>query len=142
MMAIIRSESLPMRFDLLSLQLFVAVCEELSIGKAADREHIAASAVSKRIGDLETRLNASLFRRSSRGLEPTAAAQSLLHHARLIMRDVKQMEIELAGHATGITGQVRLYASVSTIIQHLPGDLREFLLQHRGVRIDIEEGTS
>ncbi|RVB17859.1 LysR family transcriptional regulator, partial [Mesorhizobium sp. M7A.F.Ca.CA.004.05.1.1] len=46
-----------LRFDLLSLQLFVAVCEEQSIAKAADREHIAASAVSKRISDLEIRLS-------------------------------------------------------------------------------------
>ena len=45
-----------MRFDLLSLKLFVAVCEERSIAHAADREHIAASAVSKRISDLESLL--------------------------------------------------------------------------------------
>ena len=67
-----------MRFDLLSLQLFVAVCEEQSIAKAADREHIAASAVSKRISDLEVRLNTPLFHRSSKGLELTAAGRDLL----------------------------------------------------------------
>lgn len=37
------------RIDLTSLQLFVAVCELGSIGKAAEREFIAASAVSKRL---------------------------------------------------------------------------------------------
>ena len=36
------------RIDLTSLQLFVAVCELGSIGRAAEREFIAASAVSKR----------------------------------------------------------------------------------------------
>lgn len=131
-----------MRFDLLSLELFVAVHEEGNIAKAAERHHIAASAVSKRIADLEAKLEASLFRRTSRGLEPTAAANALLHHARLVMRDIRQMELELVAHATGITGQVRLNASVSTIIQHLPGDLRTFLAEHPGIRIDIEEGTS
>ena len=63
-----------MRFDLLSLELFVAVCEEQSIAKAADRKNIAASAVSKRISDLEARLKTPLFVRSSKGLELTAAA--------------------------------------------------------------------
>jgi hypothetical protein len=43
------------RIDLTSLQLFVAVCELGSIGKAAEREFIAASAVSKRLADLEAR---------------------------------------------------------------------------------------
>lgn len=131
-----------MRFDLLSLQLFVAVCEEQSIAKAADREHIAASAVSKRISDLEVRLNTPLFHRSSKGLELTAAAHALLHHSRVVMRDLKQMEIELAHHASGVSGQVRIFASVSTIIQHLPNDLSNFLSKHAGVRLDLEEGTS
>lgn len=131
-----------MRFDLLSLQLFVAVCEERSIAKAADREHIAASAVSKRISDLEIRLNAPLFHRSSKGLEPTTAAQALLYHARVLMRDLKQMESELAQHASGIRGQVRIMASVSTIIQHLPSDLRNFLAGHPAIRLDLQEGTS
>jgi DNA-binding transcriptional LysR family regulator len=130
------------RFDLLSLQLFVAVCEEQSIARAADREHIAASAVSKRISDLEVRLNTPLFHRNSKGLELTAAAYSLLHHSRVLMRDLKQMEIELAHHASGVSGQVRVYASVSTIIQHLPSDLRAFLADHSAVRIDLQEGTS
>lgn len=131
-----------MRFDLLSLQLFVAVCEEQSIAKAADREHIAASAVSKRISDLEVRLNTPLFHRSSKGLELTAAAHALLHHSRVVMRDLKQMEIELAHHASGVSGQVRLFASVSQIIQHLPGDLSNFLAKHSGIRLDLEEGNS
>ena len=131
-----------MRFDLLSLQLFVAVCEEQSIAKAADREHIAASAVSKRISDLEIRLSTPLFHRSSKGLELTAAAQALLHHARVVIRDLKQMEIELAHHASGVSGQVRIFASVSTIIQHLPSDLSNFLGTHSAIRIDLEEGTS
>ena len=39
--------------DLTSLQLFVSVCELGSIGRAAEREFIAASAVSKRMSDLE-----------------------------------------------------------------------------------------
>ena len=131
-----------MRFDLLSLQLFVAVCEEQSIARAADREHIAASAVSKRISDLEVRLNTPLFHRNSKGLELTAAAYALLHHSRVLMRDLKQMEIELAHHASGVSGQVRIYASVSSIIQHLPNDLRDFLSSHSAIRIDLQEGTS
>lgn len=131
-----------LRFDLLSLQLFVAVCEEQSIAKAADRENIAASAVSKRISDLEIRLNTPLFHRSSKGLELTAAAQALLHHSRVVMRDLRQMEIELAHHAAGVSGHVRIFASVSTIIQHLPTDLRDFLGKHAAIRVDLEEGTS
>ena len=45
-----------MPIDLLTLRLLVAVVEEQSVAKAAGREHIAASAVSKRIADLEKTL--------------------------------------------------------------------------------------
>jgi len=131
-----------LRFDLLSLELFVAVCEEQSIAKAADRKNIAASAVSKRISNLEARLKTPLFVRGSRGLELTASAHSLLHHARIVLRDVEQLESELNDHAKGVRGRIRIYASAPTIIQHLPRDLHEFLNLHPAVRIDLEEGTS
>lgn len=131
-----------MRFDLLSLQLFAAVCEQQSIARAAEREHIAASAVSKRISDLEEQVKAPLFRRTPKGLELTPSAHTLLHHARIVLRDLLQMETELANHAKGVCGQVRIYASVSTIIQHLPRDLHDFLSAHEAIHIELEEGTS
>lgn len=131
-----------LRIDLFSLQLFLAVCEEQSIARAADRENIAASAVSKRISDLETRLKARLFIRSPKGLEPTAAGRALVHHSRVLMRDLNQMEAELAHHASGVSGQVRIYASVSTIIQHLPCQLQSFIAAHPSIRIELQEGSS
>jgi len=131
-----------MRFDLLSLRLFIAVCEERSIAHAADRGHIAASAVSKRVSDLEGLLKAPLFRRVPKGLELTPSAHALLRHARVVMGDIAQMESELADHAKGVCGQVRINASVSTIVQYLPRDLLYFLAAHEAIRIELEEGTS
>lgn len=61
------------RMDLTSLQLFVAVCELGSIGKAAERELIAASAVSKRLFDLEATLGTALLYRHTRDVSLTPA---------------------------------------------------------------------
>ena len=44
-----------MKLDPVSLRLFVAVMEESTIAAAAAREHLAASAVSRRLADLEAR---------------------------------------------------------------------------------------
>ncbi len=131
-----------MRFDLLSLRLFVAVCEQGNIARAAAGENIAASAVSKRISDLERIVKAELFYRSSKGLEPTPAGLSLLRNARVVLRDIQQMEIELGDHSAGARGQVRIHASVSTIVQHLPGDLSTFLAKNPAIRIELQEGVS
>src|SRR4051812_2978148 len=87
------------RIDLTSLQLFVAVCELGSIGKAAEREFIAASAVSKRLSDLEAALDAPLLYRHARGVDLTPAGQSLLHHARSVLFGLEQMQAELSEDA-------------------------------------------
>src|SRR5215510_1712484 len=84
--------------DLLSLKLFVAVVEAQSVAKAAEREHIAASAVSKRIADLEKVAKVQLFRRHRTGLQLTAAGHTFLHHARVLMRDLAQMDSEVGEH--------------------------------------------
>ncbi|WP_137390955.1 helix-turn-helix domain-containing protein [Rhodoligotrophos defluvii] len=66
------------RLDLVTLRLFVAIVEEGSISRAADRENIAASAVSKRIGDLEQALRVELLQRHRQGTSPTPAGQALI----------------------------------------------------------------
>jgi DNA-binding transcriptional LysR family regulator len=68
--------------DLLTLRLFVAVCEEGSLGRAAAREALVASAVSKRIAAVEQAVGAALLVRGRRGVAPTAAGQALLRQAR------------------------------------------------------------
>jgi DNA-binding transcriptional LysR family regulator len=131
-----------MRFDLLSLRLFVAVCEHRNIARAADAEHIAPSALSKRISQLEATLRTPLFVRSNKGLTPTPAAHPLLQHARVLLRDVAQMESELCDHAQGLRGQIRLHASVSAIVQYIATDIRDFLALHPALRIDLQESLS
>lgn len=130
------------RFDLTSLQLFVAVAEEGSIARAAEREFIAASAVSKRVAELEQVLDAPLLYRHARGVELTPAGQSLLHHARAVLYRLEQMQGELAEYASGVRGHVRVHASLSAIVQFLPEDLGAFVRQHPRVKIDLEEHLS
>ncbi len=130
------------RIDLTSLQLFVAVCELGSIGKAAEREFIAPSAVSKRLSDLESSLGTTLLYRHTRGVDLTPAGESLLHHARSVMFSLEKMQGELSEYADGVRGHVRVHASISAIVQFLPEDLGAFIRQHTEIKIDLEEHLS
>ena len=130
------------RIDLTSLQLFVAVCELGSIGKAAEREFIAASAVSKRLSDLEATLETPLLYRHTRGVDLTPAGESLLHHARSVLFSLDKMQGELSEYADGVRGHVRIHASISAIVQFLPEDLGAFIKEHSQVKIDLEEHLS
>ena len=134
--------NLTRRLDLTSLQLFVAVCELGSIGKAAEREFIAPSALSKRLSDLEATLGTPLLHRHSRGVHLTPAGQSLLHHARSVLFSLERMQAELSEYSDGARGQVRVHASISATVQFLPEDLGAFIRAHQGIKIDLEEHLS
>ena len=130
------------RIDLTSLQLFVAVCELGSIGRAAEREFIAASAVSKRLSDLEATVDTALLYRHSRGVTLTPAGESLLHHARNVLYGLERMQGELSEYADGVRGHVRIHANMSAIVQFLPEDLGVFARKHGQVKIDLQEQLS
>jgi DNA-binding transcriptional LysR family regulator len=128
--------------DLLTLKLVVAVVEEQSLARAAEREHIAASAVSKRIADLEKAVKVQLFRRQRTGVQPTPAGHAFLHHARVLMRDLAQMDSEVGDWAEGVRGSLRVCANNSAMVQYLPGDLSRFLALHPLIQVALDEGIS
>jgi DNA-binding transcriptional LysR family regulator len=131
-----------MRFDLLSLKLFVTVCEQRSISRTADMEHIATSALSKRMSDLESVVRTPLFLRGQKGLDMTLAAHDLLKHARIVLRDLRELENEMLDHSKGHRGDVRLHACHSSIVEHLPSDLASFVARNPAIRVSINEGLS
>lgn len=130
------------RFDLLTLELFIAIVEEQGIVRAAERRRIAASAVSRRISDMEAMLGVDLFIRHAKGMDLTPAGAALLRHARGLRAAITQMEAELSEHRQGLRGLVRIFANKSAILQFLPEDLVAFLRRYPLVQVELEEGTS
>src|SRR6202521_2415160 len=131
-----------MRFDLVDLQLFVAVADARSITGGALRAHLALASASARIKGLEAALGAALLKRGRRGVEPTAAGESLLDHARIILHNVEMMRGDLAAYASGAKASVHLLANTSGLSVHLPKALAAFLREHPDFNADIEEGES
>lgn len=129
-------------FDPVSLRLFVAVCEERNIARAADREAIVPSAISKRIAAIEEDIGAPLLKRGRRGIEPTAAGQALLMRARDILATMERLHGELSEFATGVRGSVRVFASISALSEFLADDVGTFLARHDSVRVSLEERLS
>jgi DNA-binding transcriptional LysR family regulator len=134
--------NLARRIDLTTLQLFIAICEEGNLTRASQREAIAPSAVSKRLHDLEDTLGVTLFQRQPNGMTLTPAGESLLHHARLTLLNIEKISVELAEHATGVRGHIRILANLSAIVEFLPDDLPGFFRRHDLVRLDLQERPS
>ncbi len=135
-------ENLLRKLDLTSLRLFVAVCQENSIARAAEREFIAPSAVSRRIAEMEALVGLALIERHTRGVSVTPAGQTVLRHARRIIGDVEAMGAELSRLYAGVKGHVRLVANLSAIVQFLPEDVAAFQRLFPEVDVDLEEQHS
>jgi DNA-binding transcriptional LysR family regulator len=131
-----------MKLDPVSLRLFVHIVEEGSIAAAAAREHIAASAVSKRISDLEEVLKTQLLARTNKGVEATSAGIALANLARGVLHEMDEIFAQMSEYASGVRGHVRVMANISAINQFLPAELKSFLSEHAQVQIHLEENIS
>jgi DNA-binding transcriptional LysR family regulator len=130
-----------MRYDLTSLEIFAAVADAANLTRASEQQHLAVSAVSKRITELEELAGSPLLLRHARGVSLTPAGRSLLHYARQMLRLVEEMKGDLSEYAGGLKGVVRLHASTSALMQFLPPELRSFLARYPMIRLQIEERT-
>ena len=130
------------KLDPVSLQLFVAAMETGAIARAAQRAHIAPSAASRRLAELEARLHVRLFTRGNRGMAPTPAAHALLHLARGVLNDLDGIAAQMSDYGAGLRGQVRVAANISAITQFLPADLQRFLTRYPGVDVRLQEQIS
>ena len=135
-----------MKLDPITLRLFVAVMEENAIARAAAREHIAPSAASRRLAELEIQLQVELFTRSNRGSTPTAAAYALLNMARSVLNELDGIATQIKDYGRhngqGLRGHVRVVANISAITQFLPAQLQSFLAQHPQVDVRLQERVS
>lgn len=128
-----------MRYDLTSLELFITVAQERNLTRAARIQHLAVSAVSKRITELEAQTGSPLLVRNARGVELTPAGQSLLFYARQLKQTVEQLDNELGEYASGVKGHVRIHAITSALSQFLPDDVGRFVALYPQIKFDIEE---
>jgi DNA-binding transcriptional LysR family regulator len=131
-----------MRFDLIDLQLFRAVAEARSITAGAARAGLALASASARIRALEQALGVTLFKRGRRGVALTAAGESLLDHARVVLQSVEVLRGDMAAHAGGASASVHMLANTVGLSEHLPKALAVFLREHPRISLDVEERES
>jgi DNA-binding transcriptional LysR family regulator len=129
-------------FDLVSLRSFVATAEEGSLAKAAARQHIALSAISRRVSELEALAGVQLFERHDRGMTLTAAGTLLLARLHNVFDQLEAIALDLDGFRTGTRGHVRIHAHMSATAGILPEQVASFLVAYPGIEVEVDEFTS
>lgn len=124
--------------DLRSLGYFVAVAEELNVGRAAARLHMSQPPLSRAIQRLEGELGVELFTRSTRGMTLTKAGHALLPEAREVLARVESLPSLLSQAADARTITI---GTLADSLDHAGRALiDEFRARHPGVEIRIVEG--
>lgn len=131
-----------MRFDLTDLRLFLHVAESGSITAGAAHSHLALPSASARIRGMEQALGVPLLVRGRRGVETTDAGRTLLHHARVITRQMERLRADMGDYASGLKGHIRVLCNTSALAEFLPEALAGFMAAHPQVNIDLEERLS
>ena len=110
--------------DTRHLRYFIAVAEERHFGRAAQRLHMAQPPLSQQIRQLEEQLGTQLFERTTRRVELTPAGELLLDRGRRILRDLEELESDVAEVGAGAAGVIRIGLSGSATYRLLPTQVR------------------
>src|ERR1041385_8821558 len=94
--------------ELRHLRYFVAVAEELSFRRAAEKLNLAQPPLSAQIKSLEEELGVRLLERTTRSVSLTPAGRVFLEEARLVLANSSRAQRRAQEAAKGLAGTLRL----------------------------------
>lgn len=127
--------------ELRQLAYFVAVVDEASFTRAAERMHVAQPGVSAQIRQLEKEFGQQLLDRSGRTVKVTQAGEVVLPFARRALAAVQQARLAV----DELAGLVRGHVAVGMVTSHnvdIPGMLAQFRHRYPQVGITLTEAHS
>ncbi len=119
------------------LRSFLAVVETGSLSAAALRVDATQPTLSRHIRELETVLGVTLFTRSARGLDPTAAALGLVDDARAMGAAADALSLKAWSRSQHLTGTVRVTTSVMVANMWLPPILSALRVAEPSIQIEL-----
>jgi DNA-binding transcriptional LysR family regulator len=119
------------------LEFFVAVADELSFTRAAERVQVVQSTVSAGIRALEREVGARLFERSTRQVALTPTGRAALPRAREALAAVAQMRVLGADAQHAVRGSLRVGMLTNLESLRLPTVLGDFRRAHPEVELSM-----
>jgi LysR family transcriptional activator of glutamate synthase operon len=126
--------------ELRQLTYFEAVARHGGFTRAAERLHVAQSAVSAQIKALEKEVGTPLFARTTRRVSLTEAGELLLHRVRRVLDELDGARGDLADLAAVLSGRVIIGATAAVGTFDLPGALARFHVRYPGVALSLRSG--
>ena len=124
------------------VQAFLTVAETGSLSAAARRLGLSQPTLGRKVREIEAALGAELFQRHAKGLALTATGQAMLGPAQAMREAAGRLALVAAGEDRGLSGPVRITASV--VVSHflLPPVLARLRREEPGIEIDLVASDS
>ncbi|MDD2545449.1 MAG: LysR substrate-binding domain-containing protein, partial [Burkholderiaceae bacterium] len=127
--------------DLRQMKYFLALAQERHFGRAATRLHMAQPPLTRQIRSLEEELGTTLFLRTTRGVELTAAGQALLDEVPNILSLAQRARERTQQAGQGLIGQLDVGLFGSGVLDVIPRLLASFHRARPEVRIELHNLT-
>jgi LysR family transcriptional activator of glutamate synthase operon len=128
--------------DLRQLRYFEAVARHRHFTRAAEELHVAQSAVSHQIRQLESELGMELLRRTTRSVEPTEAGTLVATRARAVLAETDALLDEVEELRGLVRGRVTIGALLFGGDLDIPAILAAFTATFPHVEVGVREGTA
>jgi DNA-binding transcriptional LysR family regulator len=127
--------------DLRTMECFLAVVQEGSITRAAQRLHMSQPPLTVRLKSLESELGVALLSRHGRGVEPTAAGRVFAERTRRLLGDVEETTEAVRSIGHGVSGRIAIAIGASVAPGLVSGLLRTLRGQAPEVALTVIDGS-
>lgn len=124
------------------LKLFLHLADSCHFGRTANAMHISPSTLSRQIQRLEESFGHILFMRDNRTVRLTEAGKQFKQFAQQTLFEYQQLRHSLNQQSALLTGELRLFCSVTAAYSHLPKLLDNFRLENPLIEIKLTTGDA
>lgn len=127
--------------ELRQLQYFVEVARREHMTRASEKLHVAQSAISRQIGQLEEELGVQLFYREGRNVKVTPIGRLFLARVENALLQLDKAKQEVEEFLDPEAGEIRIGFPHSLAAYALPSIVSAFRLEHPNVKFVLRQGT-
>lgn len=101
--------------ELRDIEYFSVIAEHANLGRAAEALHLTTPALSKSLRRLESAVDATLVKRTAKGIELTPEGRALLPHVQRLQLSLADVTREIADVRRGLAGHLRIGCAVGNL---------------------------
>lgn len=127
--------------ELRQIRYFIEVANREHVSDAAEALHVAQSAISRQISNLEGELGVSLFEREGRNVKLTQIGRIFLTHAKTAMKAIDYATKQIEEHLDPERGSIKIGFPTSLASHMLPTIISEFKKKHPNISFQLRQGS-